>query len=241
MFNDSKVTKATKQEAINENFGGVVEKSVRSFWTGTTKTEKVEKNANAYMLVYIREDQAKELLAPVADSDVPKHLKERLVRQKQEEEEREKKLKEDALNLTVKIATDRDLRNHGDLDIVDRNFGIPKEWRARKESSLKELQPQIAEAFGIPVERQQFYVFSRRQNKTFRATKFMTEKKMAKPLSEFLKRQENVCFLLIPSTAPPDSKVILMRKLSKSSIFDFSLISAFISFDSIEYKQYKYF
>lgn len=60
-FNDSHVTKATVEEAVNDNFGGY-------------NSIDVEKTYSAYMLIYIRRSESEELMKPVDDNEVPERL-----------------------------------------------------------------------------------------------------------------------------------------------------------------------
>lgn len=46
------------------------------------------------MLAYIRETDIPEILAPIQDSDIPKHLSERIKQEKQEKEKAEQEKKE---------------------------------------------------------------------------------------------------------------------------------------------------
>jgi len=49
---------------------------------------------NAYMLAYIRESDIEEILAPIKDSDIPKHLSERIKKEELEKKKAEQEKKE---------------------------------------------------------------------------------------------------------------------------------------------------
>ena len=49
---------------------------------------------NAYMLAYIRESDISEILAPIKDSDIPKHLSERIKKEEHEKEKAEQEKRE---------------------------------------------------------------------------------------------------------------------------------------------------
>ena len=69
-FDDDVVSRCTKQEAIEHNFGGHDDDIT------------VKHCTNAYMLVYIRESHLKEVLATVTEEDIPHSLVERLQEEK---------------------------------------------------------------------------------------------------------------------------------------------------------------
>ncbi|EAN77301.1 ubiquitin carboxyl-terminal hydrolase, putative [Trypanosoma brucei brucei TREU927] len=83
-FNDGVVSQASLRDVFETNFGG----SRINYWGS-----QVPSIANAYMLVYIRTSQLKQMLRPVELKDVPLHVAQQLER---EREEREKRLREKA-------------------------------------------------------------------------------------------------------------------------------------------------
>lgn len=76
-FNDSTVSKSSKESAIDDNFGGETDTSssysynAYSYWGGSSG-----KAYSAYMLVYIRKDAVANIYEPIPDEAVPEHLKE---------------------------------------------------------------------------------------------------------------------------------------------------------------------
>jgi ubiquitin carboxyl-terminal hydrolase 7 len=79
-FDDDRVTRATKRETLQENFGG-------DYSPGTgndggrnqyTRSLSFKKSMNAYMLVYLRKSKVDEILVPVTAEDAPPHLRELL-------------------------------------------------------------------------------------------------------------------------------------------------------------------
>lgn len=75
-FDDDRVTRATKKEAIDENFGGEFASKGGVTTQKNPFTFKYTKHRymSAYMLVYIRQSRLDEVLLPVGDADVPPHL-----------------------------------------------------------------------------------------------------------------------------------------------------------------------
>jgi ubiquitin carboxyl-terminal hydrolase 7 len=60
-FDDDVVSRCIKQEAIDRNYGG----------NHDDMNKRVKHCTNAYMLVYIRETELKNVLQEVAEEDIP--------------------------------------------------------------------------------------------------------------------------------------------------------------------------
>jgi ubiquitin carboxyl-terminal hydrolase 7 len=73
-YDDDKVTKATKREALDENFGGEYRSPNGYLRTGVQKKTVMRPNS-AYMLVYIRKSRLDHVLTPVTTEDIPDHLR----------------------------------------------------------------------------------------------------------------------------------------------------------------------
>lgn len=75
-FDDDVVSKCTKQEAIEHNYGGHDE----------DMNMTVKHCTNAYMLVYIRDSELRNVLQEVTDADIPSELADRLAEEKRMEQ-----------------------------------------------------------------------------------------------------------------------------------------------------------
>lgn len=70
-FDDDRVTPVTDREVLEDNYGGelltngVPQKGAKG---------GMKRFTNAYMLVYVRESAAPEILAPITPADTPPHL-----------------------------------------------------------------------------------------------------------------------------------------------------------------------
>jgi ubiquitin carboxyl-terminal hydrolase 7 len=74
-FDDDRVTPVTDKEVLEDNYGGdtvngLVPQQHRQ------QARSLKKFTNAYMLVYIKEEELSTVLAPFAESDTPAHLSE---------------------------------------------------------------------------------------------------------------------------------------------------------------------
>ena len=75
-YDDDRVTRATKREVLEENFGGPFR--IPNTATKTTAQQKkapVMRPNSAYMLVYIRKSKLDKILTPVTEEDTPRHLR----------------------------------------------------------------------------------------------------------------------------------------------------------------------
>ena len=74
-YDDDKVTKATKREVLEDNFGGPFRMPNGQIRTMTQKKTPIMRPNSAYMLVYIRKSKLDQVLTPVTEQDTPKHLR----------------------------------------------------------------------------------------------------------------------------------------------------------------------
>ena len=75
-FDDDRVTPVTDREVLEENYGGEVLNGVPPTLQ-RNQVRSMKRFSNAYMLVYIREALADEVLPPFKEEDTPAHLSER--------------------------------------------------------------------------------------------------------------------------------------------------------------------
>lgn len=76
-FDDDRVTRATIKESLEENFGGEFANKANGnvpMRNPYTRTLSTKRSMSAYMLVYIRQSRAHEILQPVTDADSPIHI-----------------------------------------------------------------------------------------------------------------------------------------------------------------------
>jgi ubiquitin carboxyl-terminal hydrolase 7 len=72
-YDDDRVTKATMREVLDENYGG--EFKLPNGDLLMSKNKPVMRQNSAYMLVYIRQSRADQILSPVSQDDTPPHLR----------------------------------------------------------------------------------------------------------------------------------------------------------------------
>ncbi|CAB1350298.1 unnamed protein product, partial [Coregonus sp. 'balchen'] len=103
-FDDDVVSRCTKEEAIEHNYGG------------HDDDLSVRHCTNAYMLVYIRESKLSEVLLAVNDVDIPQQLVERLQEEKRVEAQKRKERQEAHLYMQVQIVTEDQFCGHVRLE-----------------------------------------------------------------------------------------------------------------------------
>lgn len=74
-FDDDRVTRAKKREALDENFGGDYNPGHNDGARLQHNRLPMKRAMNAYMLVYLRKNKIDEILVPVTEEDVPAHLR----------------------------------------------------------------------------------------------------------------------------------------------------------------------
>lgn len=112
--------------------------------------------ANAYMLVYIRDSSQDEVLAPVTINDIPHHLSERIENEKVAMEVVEKERAEQHLYMTVYIVTDAGFLMNTSIGFIDhlaQNEWCPyQETRWPRDMTVGNFLQQYTEANNINID-----------------------------------------------------------------------------------------
>ncbi len=109
-FDDEVVSRCSKKDAVNNNFGG-----------NSSDEVTFRHSTNAYMLVYVRDSQKlKCILNDVQRSDIPQTLQDRLQEEKKLELMRKKERNEAHLYLQLNIILEKEFYdNLGNTDLYD--------------------------------------------------------------------------------------------------------------------------
>jgi len=157
-FDDDVVSRCTKKEAIQQNFGGDEDASA------------VRHCTNAYMLVYIQQSRLSEIVSPVADLDIPEALSSRLQDEKKLEAIRRKEKSDGHLYITVKVVLEDSFYGHQGNDLFDPETLSYLEFRVRKTDSLKDFMQMMSDEMKYPVDKIRPWPLSSRTNSTLRPT-----------------------------------------------------------------------
>ncbi|XP_014350790.1 ubiquitin carboxyl-terminal hydrolase 7 isoform X1 [Latimeria chalumnae] len=155
-FDDDVVSRCTKEEAIEHNYGG------------HDDDLSVRHCTNAYMLVYIRESKLSEVLQPVTDQDIPQQLVERLQEEKRIEAQKRKERQEAHLYMQVQIVAEDQFCGHQGNDMYDEEKVKYTVFKVLKNSTLAEFVQNLSQTMGFPQDQIRLWPMQARSNGTKR-------------------------------------------------------------------------
>ncbi|XP_032457106.1 ubiquitin carboxyl-terminal hydrolase 7 isoform X1 [Nasonia vitripennis] len=173
-FDDDVVSKCSKQEAIEHNYGGQDEDISMT----------VKHCTNAYMLVYIRNSELEHVLQEVREEDIPQELVERLQEEKRLEQIKRKERNEAYLFMTVNVLFEDSFNGHQGNDLYDQEKALYRVFRVRKQASLLEFLEILSESLKYSIGQIRIWPFSLRSNQTCRPTLIESETDLQKPITD---------------------------------------------------------
>ncbi|MBA0607912.1 hypothetical protein Godav_020175 [Gossypium davidsonii] len=184
-FDDERVTKEDMKRALEEQYGG--EEELPQTNPGFNNTPfKFTKYSNAYMLVYIRESDKDKIICNVDEKDIAEHLKVRLKKEQEEEDDKRRYKAQAHLYTIIKVARDEDLLEQIGKDIyfdlVDHDK--VRSFRIQKQTPFNDFKEELAKEFGIPVQYQRYWIWAKRQNHTYRPNRPLTPQEEAQPVGQ---------------------------------------------------------
>ena len=175
-FDDDRVTRATKREAIDDNFGGDYAASGMNGGKGQnpyTRQWSTKRSNNAYMLVYIRESKLDLILPPSSEIQPPKHLP-ATIKEERALLERKKKDREEAhLYMNVSVATEDNFKAWQGADLVswageDNDPAAPTVHRLLRSMTITDFTAHIAQQHNVEADLVRPWIMVNRQNGTVR-------------------------------------------------------------------------
>ncbi|KAH3867833.1 hypothetical protein DPMN_030970 [Dreissena polymorpha] len=206
-FDDDVVSKCTRQEALDRNFGG------------HDDDISVKHCTNAYMLVYIRESLKDEILCSVTEDDIPMSLKDRLAEERRLEAQKRQERKEAHLYMNVQVVTEDYFGGHQGTDLLDLEKANFRNFRVKKSSTLKEFLEMLAENLNYPVHQIRPWPFQARQNQTYRPTHLDVEADMNKTVQDLA--EEGIWTLFVETLNPESSQQRLQHFDKESDVLLF--------------------
>ncbi|KAJ3058009.1 hypothetical protein HDU98_005868, partial [Podochytrium sp. JEL0797] len=169
-FDDDRVTPVSDLDATEENFGV----------DSTTKSKLIKRFTNAYMLVYIRDTNADEILKPITSEDIPEHLRLRFEEERIASEQKRRDKEEQHLYFNVKYITDEDVMQHRGFDLCNLDdkalpLSAVRVLKAKREEKFGVFREQLAQALGVPVQKVRVWTMVNRQNKTIRVDSMIND------------------------------------------------------------------
>lgn len=188
-FDDETVTPATEEAAVQENFGfggeidlkrrvgggleddlgngGINGQNHPPVFPNRPRNYQPRRLSNAYMLQYLRKSDLHYLLTPTDEKDVPKELAARILKEREEEEQRKRDNTERHLYMSLSIATDRDMIEHPGADLV--NWEKVRSLNVKRTTQVGELKLILQKENIIRDSRHvRLWKCSSRQNQTIR-------------------------------------------------------------------------
>ncbi|CAO3638238.1 unnamed protein product [Mucor fragilis] len=170
-FDDDRVIPSTLKEVLEENYGG--EQLGIPGVNMRPNGRPMNRFTNAYMLVYIRECMLDQVLAPVTEQDIPRHLGERLEEEARIREQRRKDKEEQHLYMKAFIADDDTFRANTEFDFANFDEKDATEnrlyvSRILKNQTFGEFKQDIAVGLGLPPSQFRLWLMVNRQNRTVR-------------------------------------------------------------------------
>ncbi|ESO84027.1 hypothetical protein LOTGIDRAFT_184079 [Lottia gigantea] len=176
-FDDDVVSRCTKSEAIEQNFGCHDEDMTIRYCT------------NAYMLVYIRESHLNECLLPNGDLDIPESLEERLQEERRVDAQKRKERTEAYLYMNVQVLLEDHFYGHQGNDLFDTERVNYRVFKVKKSYSILEFMEMLSENLNYPLNQIRLWPLEPRQNQTIRPSWFDTEVDLNKNIMEAAKNE----------------------------------------------------
>ncbi|GAB7350994.1 hypothetical protein MBLNU459_g1489t1 [Dothideomycetes sp. NU459] len=176
-FDDDRVTRATKREAMEENFGG---EYVVNGTNGATRMQNpftrqwsTKRSMSAYMLVYVRESRLDQILPSNDTIQPPAYLPKRISEERAALEKRKKEREEAHLYMNVQVATESNFRSYQGFDLADfkaqvEDESAPKVMRCLKSTTMQDFILDVAADMQVDAELLRPWIMVNRQNGTVR-------------------------------------------------------------------------
>ncbi|QIX02441.1 hypothetical protein AMS68_007958 [Peltaster fructicola] len=176
-FDDDRVTRATKREAIDDNFGGDYTAAGITAGRGQnpyTRQWSTKRSNNAYMLVYIRESKLDQILPADDQMQPPAHLPTKIQEERLLAEKRRKEREEAHLYMNVYVASETNFQAYTSTDLIpwqndpETDPAAPKIYRLLRSMVVADFTAYIAEAWGKEKDLIRPWIMVNRQNTTVR-------------------------------------------------------------------------
>lgn len=205
-FDDEVVSRCSKKDAINNNFGG-----------NNSDELTFRHSTNAYMLVYVRDSNKSVSLTEVEKSDIPQVLQERLAEEKKQEIIRKKERNEAHLYLQLNVILEKEFYDHlGNSDLFDvGKVEATKYLKVKKTSTMLEVGKQLGELLGQQsVEDVRIWSIMSRYNNTTRPLNSIDLRESASRTVVELSKQEQTWLIFAEQASD----------LSFSPTFDYNIL-----------------
>lgn len=178
-FDDDRVTRATKREAIDDNFGGdyQVNGQLQKGQNPYTRQWSTKRSNNAYMLVYVRESRLDQIMPPESELQPPEHLPAKIAEEKAAVEKRRKDREEAHLYMQVLVATGKQFQAYQGVDLIpwadagadhETEPAAPKSYRLLRSTTVADFTSMLTEEHEVEQGALRPWIMVNRQNGTVR-------------------------------------------------------------------------
>ncbi|KAJ3029473.1 UNVERIFIED_CONTAM: hypothetical protein HDU68_012053 [Siphonaria sp. JEL0065] len=205
-FDDDRVTPCLHREVFEDNFGGeslVALKHAAQLQLqqpNITIPKPTKRFTNAYMLIYMRDEDSETIFAPLGNDDVQDHLRVRFEAERVEQEKIRKEKEEAHLFVTTKVLLEDHVSKHRGFDLCNfDNKAYPVTpvltMRLKKEETLVGFKQLVVKELGdsVSVERLRVWTLVGRQNKTVRPDTLLTGADDLTTLEQIRQKLSNLC------------------------------------------------
>lgn len=202
-FDDDVVSRCTKAEAIEHNYGGVDD----------DLSLNAKHCSNAYMLVYIRDSALPTVLQEIKESEIPTELIERLAEERRMEQVRRRERAEANTYMTVNVLLEDYFEGIQTTDLFDLEKNNWPTFKMKKTQTVMELVQTFVDAFRTPAGKMRLWPLSQRNNQITRPTLFDYKEDVSKNLINCADMQNPWTIFL--ELLPPDSPLQQMPPFDK--------------------------
>lgn len=202
-FDDDVVSKCTKSEAIDYNYGGIDD----------DLSLNAKHCSNAYMLVYIRKSAMPTILQEIKESDIPSELTEKLNEERRMELVRRRERSESNTFISIHVLLEDYFEGHQTTDLFDLDKVHHRVFKMKKTQTIADLMNTFKEAFCTPIPHMRLWPLASRQNQLSRPSYFYHKDDTSKAIIQCAELQNPwVVFLEL---LPPDSPMQALPPYNK--------------------------
>ena len=146
-FDDQIVSKCSKREAIEYNYGGHDE------------TGGIKRYTSAYMLVYIRNSKLREVLAETSASDIPQTLQDKLKEENEHTDAKKRWCSEDRMYMTLNVFPESSFEDFQSNVLYDPKEVVSKVFVIKKNSTVSAMANLLSDNYQYPLKTMQLWSY----------------------------------------------------------------------------------
>lgn len=180
-FDDDVVSCCKKEEAINQNYGG----------DDDDLNLNTRNCSNAYMLVYIRESELRNVLQEVTTEDIPDELNERLKEEKHMENIKRIERNEAGSVVTINVVLEDYFETHQTSELFNIERVNARFFKIKKNTKVCDLVKTLSTAFNVPTNKMRIWPLVQKSMQTIRPVSFDFIEKGNDVIGHFIGNQNN--------------------------------------------------